>query len=408
MKRNFYCIPTLISLFIFTNISQTKGDIYDITTGYSFGYPVCPGVQYAYASREIPGNCTVIWTVQNGKFSDYTTTAVRYGQSPIEVTWDDVLAEGKLSFSIIDNEYDFIKDNTTQKILSIKNITIPSVSVDNFIITNNTITIPRGKKGTFKITVPEMWYKKEWKDFSECKISTFEWRIPKTLGGNGNPIKSGAVYTITYDESNGDGEKIQVRPASDCNNNSYGKTFTITIKRTGSAFNGNIRDIDIKDTKSYEYANLYLQNVNILSGANVNLNGYNSVRIVPGFHAETGSDVHIFNAPPKTKSTKAITQETAIKNIEAEIDTEAVLFQNKPNPVVGETIIPCIIPETAQNAYLQITNSFGKVIRKMPITEKGQVSVALNREELTAGIYMYSLIINNKIIDTKRMIITMY
>ena len=405
MRKNLYSIFTILLLFM--NITKSFGDIYDVQTGYSFQYPVCPGIKYAYTTREIwDPNSIVVWTVKNGEFNGHTTTTTRYGNTPIEVVWDDVLEEGKLSYYVIGN--DLLKDNTTQKILSIKNIAIPSVKIDNFSIKNNTITIPRGKKGTVKITIPEIWYKQEWKDFSECKITTFEWTVPKTFGGSGNAVKRGSTYTFSYDESNGDGEKIKIRPASECNNNSYGKTYTITIKRTGSAFNGTIKDTDISGTKNYEYADLFLENVNILSGANINLNGYNSVKIAPEFHAETGSYVHIFNTPPGTKNTKAVTQETQIKNTELNANAQAALYQNRPNPVTSETIIPCIIPETAQNACLQIVNSFGQVIQKIPIPETGHTGIPLSRKGLTAGIYFYSLVIDNRAIDTKRMIITTY
>ena len=47
----------------------------------------------------------------------------------------------------------------------------------------------------------------------------------------------------------------------------------------------------------------------------------------------------------------------------------------------------------------------GKMLRQIPVDSSMQ-SVAINGYELSAGIYLYSLVINGKEIDTKRMILS--
>jgi hypothetical protein len=48
----------------------------------------------------------------------------------------------------------------------------------------------------------------------------------------------------------------------------------------------------------------------------------------------------------------------------------------------------------------------GKQIDKYQISERGNTSVEITAGSLSAGIYMYSLITDGKVIDTKRMILT--
>ena len=47
---------------------------------------------------------------------------------------------------------------------------------------------------------------------------------------------------------------------------------------------------------------------------------------------------------------------------------------------------------------------YGKELKKVEITSKGFSNINAITENLSSGIYSYSLIINDKIIDTKKMI----
>ena len=117
----------------------------------------------------------------------------------------------------------------------------------------------------------------------------------------------------------------------------------------------------------------------IKSGANVTLNGYNSVRIVPGFTAEAGSTVRIYNG----KSSKSMANEYRAPEYEAtnmdllNIETP-YLRQNIPNPFADETILSCFIPENAISSYIQINGILGNIIKKIPITLRGENQVLIN------------------------------
>lgn len=187
----------------------------------------------------------------------------------------------------------------------------------------------------------------------------------------------------------------------------YGREEPFEYAININPFNGNIYDIDILSERFYKAESLYIKNVNIGKGADVILNGYNSVLITPGFHAELGSTVRIYNGTaPKALTRGGIEDKSMIEN-EMGIDKySAKLNQNFPSPAYSITTIPCVIPENRVSAYLQLCNMMGMVVMKIPITSAGQNSIDINTTELANGIYMYSLIVDGRLVDTKRMIIS--
>ena len=90
-------------------------------------------------------------------------------------------------------------------------------------------------------------------------------------------------------------------------------------------------------------------------------------------------------------------------------DTEADLFsvsQNEPNPFTESTTIKLSIPKKTQKAAFMIYDMSGKQIKQININERGKTSVNITSEGLAAGMYLYSLIADSKVISTKRMILT--
>lgn len=85
---------------------------------------------------------------------------------------------------------------------------------------------------------------------------------------------------------------------------------------------------------------------------------------------------------------------------------ESKLYSNIPNPFKEQTTISYFISENASTASIHIYNLQGKQIKQINIEEKGNSSVVINGYELTPGMYMYTLIVDGKEIDTKKMILT--
>ena len=82
------------------------------------------------------------------------------------------------------------------------------------------------------------------------------------------------------------------------------------------------------------------------------------------------------------------------------------LFQNNPNPFNAETEIKMTIPENVGFATVMIYNLEGKQMKNIQVRDRGEVSVKISGSELSAGMYLYALIADGKVVDTKRMILT--
>ena len=84
---------------------------------------------------------------------------------------------------------------------------------------------------------------------------------------------------------------------------------------------------------------------------------------------------------------------------------DIILYNAEPNPFTNSTTIRYFIPEiTAGNAYVGFYDMYGKEIQKLEIKEKGFGKIEANTENLAAGIYSFSIVVDGKVIDTKKMI----
>lgn len=80
------------------------------------------------------------------------------------------------------------------------------------------------------------------------------------------------------------------------------------------------------------------------------------------------------------------------------------LYQNTPNPFKEQTIIRFKLAEDAKEASICIFDMTGKTLKKLPISS-GMDSVSIGGYELGEGMFLYSLIVDGKEIDTKKMVI---
>lgn len=84
----------------------------------------------------------------------------------------------------------------------------------------------------------------------------------------------------------------------------------------------------------------------------------------------------------------------------------AILDQNTPNPFNTLTTIGYYLPTTISNASIYIYDMHGVQLKSYSITERGKSNLTIQGSELNAGMYLYALIADGKVIDTKRMILT--
>ncbi|MDR0789274.1 MAG: tail fiber domain-containing protein [Bacteroidales bacterium] len=87
-------------------------------------------------------------------------------------------------------------------------------------------------------------------------------------------------------------------------------------------------------------------------------------------------------------------------------ETTAKLYQNTPNPFNYDTRIDYYVPLSAKSAALFVYDLNGKQMKHVPIVNKGQSSCIITANDLEAGMYIYTLLVDNSIVDTKKMILT--
>ena len=89
----------------------------------------------------------------------------------------------------------------------------------------------------------------------------------------------------------------------------------------------------------------------------------------------------------------------------AENITVLSLGQNKPNPFGTSTSIEVSIPEDVQSAFIYVYDLTGKKLQQMDVVARGRQTISLNASSLTDGMYLYSLIADGKVVETRRMIV---
>ena len=82
---------------------------------------------------------------------------------------------------------------------------------------------------------------------------------------------------------------------------------------------------------------------------------------------------------------------------------KGLLFQNKPNPFGGSTVINYFVPENAQKATMVFYDEYGSELQREVITTRGYGTMEINAATLVNGTYIYSLLIDGKTADTKKM-----
>ena len=93
-----------------------------------------------------------------------------------------------------------------------------------------------------------------------------------------------------------------------------------------------------------------------------------------------------------------------VNTINIELSNDAVLYQNIPNPFGEETTINYFIPDNTSNAKIIFFDMYGQSMKDVQLTTTGSGNIHMDSKNLASGIYSYSLVIDGKIIDTKKMV----
>jgi hypothetical protein len=92
-------------------------------------------------------------------------------------------------------------------------------------------------------------------------------------------------------------------------------------------------------------------------------------------------------------------------NPNAEPSSAARLWQSEPNPSNGNTVIRYFIPENITSAQIIIYAANGQRISAYAISGKGTGFMTISTRSMAAGTYIYHLVVNNKSVDSKKLIL---
>ena len=86
--------------------------------------------------------------------------------------------------------------------------------------------------------------------------------------------------------------------------------------------------------------------------------------------------------------------------------SQAELGQNIPNPFSESTVIRYYLPNGCQNAIIRITDIDGSPVEDIRLgDQKGANQVEFQTQGLASGTYLYSLFVDGKFVDSKKMMI---
>jgi hypothetical protein len=203
-------------------------------------------------------------------------------------------------------------------------------------------------------------------------------------------------------------------------------TNTLTLKSSyvGIRNASPLSTLDVNGTLRIAYdSNLTLQ-TGMVRYYNNDFNGYNGTDWVSFTKTDSTTLAQIAYLDERIDSLTFLTAQVLylgerIDSLEARLDSccafasvsktddpgKAVLYQNNPNPFNQNTTINFYIPRKTSSAVLIIHDLTGKQLKKYSISEREKSSVVIQASEFTAGIYNYSLLLDGKIIGTKKMIL---
>ena len=108
-----------------------------------------------------------------------------------------------------------------------------------------------------------------------------------------------------------------------------------------------------------------------------------------------------------SKKAKKKAETTSIDETTSEVDLVR-MDQNKPNPFSESTVITLNIQKDTQKANIFIYDMSGKQVKAIPVEDRGETNITVYASELTAGMYIYTLVVDGKVAVTRKMIVTLY
>ena len=268
----------------------------------------------------------------------------------------------------------------------------------------------------------------------------------KPLGNMGATVFSAGVAGVTHSYS-GIGVYGGIRggnnlPTSMDSNAKYAGYFDGTVYANGTVMAAtistlsslsNVENVQSISTPLTEYINMlkpvsyrlkqdsvwiFDENAKELQGLHYGLIAQDVQKILPEIVYERGGNLsinYIELIPLLIKEVQDLSAEVeALKstsksqkaNASYKEDSQTVLHQNAPNPFNKTTTIGYYLPTNTRNAAIHVYDMNGTELSVFPLTTFGQGELTIDGGTLRAGMYLYSLIANEQLVDTKRMVLT--
>jgi hypothetical protein len=104
------------------------------------------------------------------------------------------------------------------------------------------------------------------------------------------------------------------------------------------------------------------------------------------------------------KKTPAADLKVNTETVELSDNNNIVLNQNVPNPFAQQTSISYNIPAAAASAQILFYGMDGRLMKTANLIGKGKGVLNVYANDLSNGSYMYSLVVDGKLIDTKKLV----
>jgi hypothetical protein len=85
-------------------------------------------------------------------------------------------------------------------------------------------------------------------------------------------------------------------------------------------------------------------------------------------------------------------------------DNPPLIQQNVPNPFTDKTMITYYVPEYSKDAKIVFYDSNGNIVQTVPISQSGEGSLNVSASNLGKGVFTYTIIVDGKVVDTKKMV----
>lgn len=109
------------------------------------------------------------------------------------------------------------------------------------------------------------------------------------------------------------------------------------------------------------------------------------------------------NTAIEQNETEVQEQIRSIIDVQLSNKNSIVLNQNVPNPFAESTVITYSVPASVQRAQIHFYDMNGMLINSVDISERGAGQINVYGNDLSSGIYTYSLVADGKVVSTKKM-----